>query len=695
MARANLELRNRVKELEAQLAAPSQTSSQAQAAPSQTSSQAQDSQLPDEETIVNDNLSEADTTPLQPLNSSYSDAPTMATRPLAPAPSNAQSPVDVLAAGVFDHPSAGHICYFGSTSNHALFWSLTASIANLGHRSSSLYQEPLRQRQVYGDPARLPIPADSSVPNYCVRDSNKSPLPARVTAVRWINCFFDTIGAILPYVSEPALIDSLDALERTSRDSQPSGRANEALLNIVFAHALSTVNEDPPETYYRRTLGLLDPKTLYVSSLSLLQALLLLSIYQQNSQRSTESWTTHSLAVKTSYQLGIHSPSLYEFVSVHEKELRSRLWFAVVNQDRMLSTALGQPCLVPSQHVRMGMTDMLATGSQSRTVEMSYSRENLTYFRHLMLDTLPSLHEIMGTTMDSIHGSNISPSNRLALTDLVAKTLDLSLKLSQWRNTNLPSRLIGSDVDFSTWASHDFDAARNTIIISIFYYRTMMLIHGSLLMFALELATNLSPEIAPTIVQDTIQSLLKNDYAAVTEFHNLIRGIFRNQQSFLKNNAIWWTCNYAALTLCLHLFGFWVASNNRKASFMTLGMESSELEAQLRECLDTLKAIGVSSAMSVKAHRCLQRHLHFLTNSPSATGETSRPSVLGRAGPDRMRDYHGPQFIPGEGQHPIFPADLLNPAVEWFGDLSVEDFIATNPLGIELGVSDFDAAGLI
>jgi hypothetical protein len=64
------------------------------------------------------------------------------------------------------------------------------------------------------------------------------------------------------------------------------------------------------------------------------QALLLLGVFQQNSQRSTESWTTHALAVKASYQLGIHAPSSYGHLRVAEKELRSCLWSAVVNQDR-------------------------------------------------------------------------------------------------------------------------------------------------------------------------------------------------------------------------------------------------------------------------------------------------------------------------------------------------------------------------
>lgn len=111
---------------------------------------------------------------------------------------------------------------------------------------------------------------------------------------------------------------------------------------------------------------------------------MLLGIYQQNSQRSTESLTTHAVAVKTSYHIGVHSTFLYDFVGPREKEIRARLWFAVVNQDRMLSTALGQPCLIPPQHVRDDIFDFLDMSVQNRTVGMSHSAENLDYFRNIM-----------------------------------------------------------------------------------------------------------------------------------------------------------------------------------------------------------------------------------------------------------------------------------------------------------------------
>lgn len=242
----------------------------------------------------------------------------------------------------------------------------------------------------------------------------------------------------------------------------------------------------------------------------------------------------------------------------------------------------------------------------------------------------------MGAALESIYGSNISPSGRLPLKDLVSGTLDVSLQLSHWRNSNPPSYILAPSVDFGTWSAGQFEAERYSILRSIFYYRTVMVVHGSLLMGVLGLATSGSPELSSGVLQETIKALLRDNFSAVTQMHHLIRGILRHNRLFLKSNAIWWACNYAckltscpsfltvvdiaALTVCLHLFAYWVGSNNASAGFIALDIDCFQLESQLRDCLDTLKAIGVASAMSVKAHRCLHRHLHFLSTKCACCG---------------------------------------------------------------------------
>lgn len=52
-------------------------------------------------------------------------------------------------------------------------------------------------------------------------------------------------------------------------------------------------------------------------------------------------------------------------------------------QDRLLSTNLGQPNLIPEHHVRMEITGMLAV-TQNRSVESANFKGLLSSFRNLM-----------------------------------------------------------------------------------------------------------------------------------------------------------------------------------------------------------------------------------------------------------------------------------------------------------------------
>lgn len=178
--------------------------------------------------------------------------------------------------------------------------------------------------------------------------------PGRKVAVEWTARFFDTVGAVLPYISEPHVLREIDYLDAQGQDWQAERRSSQALLSIIFAQALWTMDDRSPEPFYRRALGLLNEQTLHLptvesrtqpltrcpatdegrGSLFAVQALLLLASFQQNTQRSMESWTPHYLAVRLSYQLGIQAPASYEYLGIQDREIRSRLWFAVVNQDR-------------------------------------------------------------------------------------------------------------------------------------------------------------------------------------------------------------------------------------------------------------------------------------------------------------------------------------------------------------------------
>ena len=56
--------------------------------------------------------------------------------------------------------------------------------------------------------------------------------------------------------------------------------------------------------------------------------------YLQGSESSVQTWNVHGLAVKASYQLGLHSTHALERYDPLEREMRIRTWYACVILDR-------------------------------------------------------------------------------------------------------------------------------------------------------------------------------------------------------------------------------------------------------------------------------------------------------------------------------------------------------------------------
>lgn len=162
--------------------------------------------------------------------------------------------------------------------------------------------------------------------------------------------FFSTVGSVVPCIDEGALLGYWREVLKDKTRVIP--RTAYALVNIMMAHASATLPDGNPILFYRRSWDHLDMQTVqstnidagrrvvrfnlqrfrvYLTALTV-QALLLLSIFQQNHQRSIESWTTHSLLVKAALQLGIHSPAYYEVAE--ERRVHKKLWYGIINQDR-------------------------------------------------------------------------------------------------------------------------------------------------------------------------------------------------------------------------------------------------------------------------------------------------------------------------------------------------------------------------
>ncbi|RCI16291.1 hypothetical protein L249_1854 [Ophiocordyceps polyrhachis-furcata BCC 54312] len=600
---------------------------------------------------------------------------------------NSEGSADAIATGLFDHPPANDTGYFGSSSNHAFFFSLSTSIENVSRRDG-LGQEPARHMPPPDPPLALAPPPMTDRPG---DDS----FPELKVAVAWVMRFFHTVGAVVIYLDESDILAEIDAIG--PRGWQSRSPSSQALLSIIFAHALNTLEERSPEPFYRRALSLLDDKAVHNPTICALQALLLTSRFQQNTQRSMESWAPHYLAVRVSYQLGIHAPASYKHLSIHDKELRSRLWYAVVNQDRILTASLARPCLIPLQHVQGEISDFLDAARPGKSTEMNCSEESVAFFRRNI-----SLHQILGATVDSIYSSNINMTSRLPLGDLLAKTMDLVWKLDEWRQNKAPAEAFVSAVDMGQWPAEAFQTQRFNIVTTIFFSRTQMLIHGGLLMRVLERVSGTPDQDASsTAVHDASLSLLRNYLRDLQQWLSFIEVILNHERSFLTCNAVWWTSNYMMVSTCIHAFAFWLLADEMRSS-------SLELEQFLRSALDTLKRVGGSSIMSRKAHRCMERYLHCL-KSIRASGTDCASVHSSVAMSDQTEGAAAAAVAAAAAALPPMPVVTpqwnagVAPEVfatgggqmDVFGGMGQVDLMYTGFLGMEQAISDYDAAGFV
>ncbi|KAK2612627.1 hypothetical protein QQS21_001399 [Conoideocrella luteorostrata] len=694
--RAHLALANRVRELESQLASATQQSSAIDDSVSSPASHGKGTPSTSNRTRSFTQYIPADT------GSSASE----------PAP---ESSADAIATGLFDdQPSHADIGYFGASSNHAFFWSITSSLDELDKQRPDGQKLPSRHAAAKGGPKRLPLPPVKAITSERDASRQNDAFPGRDIAIKWTNCFFDTVAAILPYVHKSVLLREIDVVDSRTATWQSCPSGTQALLSIVFAHALAATEDGAAEPFYRRALGLLDEKGLNQPTIDSLQALLLLASFQQNSQRAQESITTQFCTVRTAYQLGIHSPSSYGRLSRREKELRSILWFAVVQLDRIVGCALGRPFLVPDQHVRIRPSEALVLGPQSHDGDSRSYQMIMMFFRHII-----SIHEIMGNTVDIIHASNISATHELNLSELVSHVMDLLRRLEHARSCMSPFELVLSGVDMSAWSASTFETERHAIVLSLYHYRATMLINAPLLLAVLRSISSISESNELRMQLNVAMSILQTYLQTIDSFHKLLCGILAQQRLFLRSNAVWWLCNYMAVSANLHLFGFWLISTNRSDPFPLLGMSSSEIEVLMRRTLDTLKLVGGSSIMSRKAHRCLHKYLDLFTsygelfvvnNSLLINVPLMKVKWQDRARTKTNQVGDAEPAIPAEpcasgpwlyGISPSAMAATSSPGI-WDGNvddllagLNADNYLGADFFAMGYNISDFDATGFI
>lgn len=159
------------------------------------------------------------------------------------------------------------------------------------------------------------------------------------------------------------------------------------------------------------------------------------------------------------------------------------------------------------------------------------------------------LHEIVGFAIDSIYAANIGLPSDLKPGDLTAKTIELLLRLEDWRQGLNPFDILKSSSELSSWSSSNFHTDRYILMLTIFYHKAVMIISWPVLVTVLDRTVNRQgANVGDTsILQSTFLSVIKQDLKALREFQVLMEWTLQRDPGFFKRNAVWWVCNFTGM----------------------------------------------------------------------------------------------------------------------------------------------------
>ncbi|KAK7900653.1 hypothetical protein LTR67_002936 [Exophiala xenobiotica] len=185
--------------------------------------------------------------------------------------------VDVLATTTFNDASGADMGYFGPSSNHVLFRSLSDVFIEasrlFGAEETHVQQGPpssLPEQPISDDAP--PTHADMKTPSgqeHIAQNTDRScVLPRYQDAILLINHYFATVGFVLPYVDKATLVSQY---LKTSSSQTPRKfrRGFLALISIICALSLNSLGDDHAEIYYQRAMAVLSPRCLIESSLEI------------------------------------------------------------------------------------------------------------------------------------------------------------------------------------------------------------------------------------------------------------------------------------------------------------------------------------------------------------------------------------------------------------------------------------------
>ncbi|KAL2827912.1 fungal-specific transcription factor domain-containing protein [Aspergillus pseudoustus] len=487
--------------------------------------------------------------------------------------------------------------YFGASSNVAF---LRFIVKSVGHLVDAV---PDTSRSTMDVSTANPLSEDGQKGN-----ANPLTLPPQEQADALLRLYFSTVNLFMPCIHEPSFRETYLEMQRSGLGSVR--RSWLGILHVILAIATNVMSPTSPtheraaqsNLYFDRAVELVRPAIFGRLSLETVQLFLLVETYLEGTSSSSLTWTFHSLTVKGAYQLGLHTVGGKMELPDLEQEVRRRLWYCCVINDRLLSVSYGRPPLIQLSHVRLGASLHLPFSNVSSTTTAS----SLGFFNALI-----SLTHIMGAGLDRLYGQNLGIEPPPPMSETLDRIFGLCWRLAQWQD-NLPPNLqiINSTTEVLEDVPLTVGATRLRVLLSLRYLGSRTLIIRPVLSQFLEMGDMTASH------DHRSEWLFSSGAVLLVDLVRTCREVFQISMSILRGHkndqnllGAWWFSCYYTFNAALAILGVLLVKRVPAYSGEFGMIESTELRSLLDMAMDILRGLDQGNITLLKCQETLQKLL--------------------------------------------------------------------------------------
>lgn len=276
------------------------------------------------------------------------------------------------------------------------------------------------------------------------------------------------------------------------------------------------------------------------ASLEIVQYLLLASQYLQGTQKSSQTWTLHGLAVKGAFALGLHSNQASQRFSPLENEVRKRTWFGCVLLDRVLSMTFGRPPTIPGDYVRLP-----PPAPWPPTNKPQFAMPDLHMPSMLFFNTSITLHELIGMAIRRLYGQNLGDDAILSESELIPGIFELEQELARWQTTLPPELAMVISTGLPMPANfRDRTVDRFRTMLTLRYHNLNILVHRPLLCNSLDALAESIPEVWSNSVSRMTKDAVDACLGSAEETISIVHGILTDPSLGSSVLGAWWFTLY-------------------------------------------------------------------------------------------------------------------------------------------------------